>query len=454
MPDVIEIGTLNEVLDAASEVQKAVSKFLADHGVPGYAQPLIAGTISALYVLVNVVISGAVLGAVSVASTVATVILKSVDKAKQENTSEFNDVLAASLSEFFGVEISGSELPSGQGPNGAANRNAAIGAKVNEMLAQQLGGVRELQPQDGASNAKALTGFALNYAISAAFIGILTEAESLGFLKNFKDLGEDTAAALGLGRLTRQGLQPLIRNMVQQPYDLYLRSQTRPDRLTESQYIHGFHHGDFDEAFVRAKLAEKGYPDKEIDRLFLELAAHLAEADILRLIRYGDITKDEGVDELNVQGIPKITAQRLLRATELSRADSLVNSYVNKIESQYINGFIDEDTFNKLLDEVPWTDEEKKWERNFVGVTLDAPQTTLSYSQVKDGIVSGILDFDYLDRWMRNQGYSDEDQLYLEFDILQAMDQKLTKQQIATQKAARVSAQALQPKVAPVITRT
>lgn len=451
MPSTDLTDLVPDLRDAADKLADSIEGFLKKRGAPGWVTFIVAGLVGGLYFSLAIIIKGIVAVILAVASYFAVTVLENISKAKKDNASQFNDVIAAAMGDVLGTDFSADEIPAGKGSGGGAARNAAIGGKLQDLLSQQFGGVRELSPEDGAKNAAAFSGFALNYAISAAFLGILGECESLGFVKNFKDLGEDTAQALGLGRLSRLALQPLIRNMVQQPYDLYLRSKVRPDRLTEAQYIHGLHHGDFDESFVRAKLAEKGYPDAEIDRLILELTAHLAEADILRLIRYGDMTQDEGVAELNVQGIPKVTAERLLRATTLSRADSLVSSYVNKIESQYLNGFIDEATFNKGLDAVPWTEEEKQWERNFVGVTLDAPQTTLTLTQVKAGIVGGILDFNYLDRWMTNQGYSDEDQLYLEYEILQAMDQSLSKQEIASAKAARVAAAV---KVAPTITRT
>lgn len=440
--------------DLAGRCFSTVKNFILDKTKLEWVSDIVAGVVTGIVMMVPLIIAVGIQGIVGIATFFTTKILEVVTAARDNDADDFNEVIAASMSEFLGVDIAGSDLPGGKGPEATAARMRAIGDKLHTLLTQEFGGLREIAPQDGANNARSFTGYAINAAISGAFMSIITEVESLGFLKNFKELGEATIDAMGLGRLQRLAMQPLIRNMIQQPYDLYLRSQTRPDRLTEAQYIHGFHHGDFDETFVRAKLAEKGYPDKEIDRLFLELAAHLAEADILRLIRYGDITQDEGVNELNVQGIPTITAQRLLRATEISRADSIVTSYVNKIESQYLNGFIDLDTFNKLLDQVPWTEEEKKWERNFVGVTLDAPQTTLTLTQVKAGIVGGILDFNYLDRWMLNQGYSDEDQLYLEYEILQALDQKASKDEIAASKAARVAAQSVTPKVAPTITRS
>lgn len=454
MADDSLVDLLPQIRDSADKLADSVEAFLSDHGSPGWVSTLGGALIGGIYFGFGMLLKLVIAVLVRLGAFFATNVLTGIDAAKKDNADQFNQVIAASLSEFLGVDIAASDLPSGAGPQGASDRNAAIGGKLQELLAAQFGGLREIAPADGATNAKVFTGFALNYAISASFIGILAEAESLGFLKNFKDLGEDTASALGLGRMTRLALQPLIRNMIQQPYDLFLRSQTRPDRLTEQQYIHGFHHGDFDETFLRAKLAEKGYPEAEINRLILELTTHLAEADIERLIRYGDLSQDDGVAELNVQGIPSVTAQRLIRATEISRADSIVSSYVNKIESQYINGFIDETTFMDLLDRVPWSDEEKQRERDFVGVTLDAPQTTLTFTQVKAGIVGGILDLDYLDQWSLNQGYSDTDQLYLEFDVLQALNQQATKDQIAAAKAARAAAKAGAKVAAPTITRS
>lgn len=440
--------------DLAIKVITSVRKFAKDNNVPDFI-----GSVAAVFIAGNVLIIPLVVvifiqGLLGIGQFFATTVMRTVAAARTSHAEDFNAVVAAALSESLGTEISPDDIPSGKGTGASNQRNRAVGNKVHDVLTSMMGGLREIQPQDGADNARSFTGFGLNFAISNAFIGILGELTSIGLADNFRELGEDAEQALSLGRLQRLALQPLIRNMIQQPYDLYLRNKTRPDRLSDQQYVHGFHHGDFDETFLRAKLAEKGYPDAEIDRLILELTTHLAEADILRLIRYGDITQDEGVKELNVQGIPEVTAQRLLRATEISRADNIVSSYVNLIEKQFLSGFIDQSTFQSLLNQVPWTEEEKNREVKFVGQTLEYPQTTLTFTQVKAGIVGGILDFDYLDQWLLNQGYSDEDQLYLEYEVLQVLDKTLSKQEITDAKAARGAARAFAPRVVPTITRS
>ena len=424
-----------------------------DHKIPGYTAADLASKRAHVHITVPSIVGQTFGEVLKFVAPFAVGVLHAFSTVKDETKESMNGVIAASLEEVLGIPVSPNDIPHGQGIEENKRRAQAIGNKLHDLLTAEFGDLTEITPERGAQNARVFSGFGLNLAITNSFIGLLGELFSLGQVEEFKELGEEVIQVLGLGRLQRLALQPLIRNFIQQPYDLYLKSKLRPDRLSDAQYVRAQQRGAMNESFVRARLAEKGYPEAEIDQVILEALHHLSDSDLSRLVRYGEVPNEVALAELIQQGMTREHAELVLRANTLSSVDSLVNSYVNKIESQYINGFIDEGSFNKLLDEVPWTDDQKQWERNFVGVTLDAPQTTLTFAQVKQGIVNGILDFEYLDRWLLRQGYSDEDQLYLEYEILQGMDKKVSKQELIDTKAARRVAQPLTSKVAPTITR-
>ena len=493
-----DINKVNQDLEDAHTWWVRYYQWCLDHHLPGYTAADLAAKRATVHIHVPSIVASVFGEIANFLAPFAAGVLKGVSEVKDDTKSSVNQVIAASLEEVLGVDVTPDDIPHGHGIEENRRRAQAIGNKLHNLLTSEFGDLTEITPERGAQNARVFSGFGLNLAISNSFIGLLGELLSLGQVEEFRELGEEVIQVLGLGRLQRLALQPLIRNFVQQPYDLYLKSKLRPDRLSEAEYVRAMQRGTMsqdevkkrlaekgypdaeideilidainhigDAAFVRAmqrgalsetevrnRLKQKGYPEEEVDQIILDGLHHLSDADLSRLVRYGEIPVDIAQAELIQQGIPREHAEQILKANTLTRVDSIVSSFVNKLESQYINGFIDEDAFNKGLEMVPLSEEEKQWERNFVGQALDAPQTTLSFSQVKTGIVNGILDFEYLDRWLLRKGYSDEDQLYLEYEILQAMDKATSKAEIADGKAARRVAQSVASKVAPTITRT
>jgi len=419
------------------KVFDTVQGFLLEAGVPGFIVDPTAGIATALVMLVPALIAALVQGVLGLGTFFAVNVLELIGKVRTENAKDFNQVIAAAMSEMLGVEISADDLPSGQGPQAVLARVTVIGSKLHDLLIKEFAPTGVVTPESGQAGARAFTGFGINFAVATAFIAILSESVTFGVLKEFRELGEGLAQSLGLGRLQRLALQPLIRNTIQQPYDLYLRKQYRPDRLTEQQYIRAMHAGAFDEGYVRDQMAQKGYPDAEIDRLMIELATRLTETELARLVRWGDITSDEAAKELNVQGVPLVTAQRRLRAIDLERADSLISQYVNVLEKQVFKGQLDLDGFNKVLDELPWSQAEKDMEKLYVSATLETPIHLLTLAQVKTGIIQGILDFSYFDQWAEDQGYGQTEALVLEYEILLALDAAATKEQAAAAQAAR-----------------
>lgn len=445
----IDAGGLKNL---AGKTFDTIDGFLSDHSVPAFLRAITAGAVTALVMIVPVILAVLVQGVLGVGTWFAVTYLNSVGEIRQKSAADFNAVIAASLSELLGVDISGDDIPTGTGQAATIERVRVIGDKLHDLLTAEFGGLSPINPSTGAENARKFSGFAINFATATAFIAVLTEASSIGLLKNFRELGETTAQSLGLGRLQRLALQPLIRNMIQQPYDLYLKGQLRPDRLTESQYVKAFLSGKLTEDQTREALAQKGYPDDLIELLISDLAGKLTATQLTRLIRYDVLTLDQAVAEMTSDGWEQEKARKVLIAELASRADSQVSGILTDLELARLNGFLDQGEFSALVDELPLSDEEDRLYRKKVADQLERPRARVSFSQVKAAVVSGIEDFDYLDRWLETEGYSDEDQLVLEYEILQALDKQLAKDQIAAQKAARKAAAV--PPVSPPSTPT
>jgi hypothetical protein len=429
----------------AAKTYGTVDGFLAEQGTPGFLRPIIAGIVSGILLIGVVLIAVIVQGVLGVGTFFATSVLQLIHKVRAENPADFNQVIAASLSELLGVEISAADLPTGQGPEGINARVLAIGSKLHDLLGSEFGTGGPITPEQGAANARKFSGFAINFAVSSAFIAILSEAESFGILKEFRELGVETAQAIGLGRMVRLALQPLIRNAVQQPYDRYLKALIRPDTLSEAQVVRALQGGDIDDATARQMLAEKGYPDNLIDLLIKDLKVKIGITELARLTRYNILTEDQAIERLTAQGYPKEDALLLLKGTLAERADTQVGSILAILESARLEGFMGQAEVEANLNDLPLSVEEQRLFLKKLGIQLERARKHITFAQAKTGIVEGIVDFSFLDQWLTDQGYTDEEHLILTYEVIQALAAADAKK-----KAKAATAAALGKKGKPV----
>jgi hypothetical protein len=419
----------------------ALQKTADDIGIPKVLSVGPVITITCFVLILPAALAVVVQGILGVGTFFAVQVLTLIGKVRTENADDFNKVIGAALSEFLGTEIDGSTLPGGKGPGGIGARMQAIGGALHDTLLREMTGSSEITPDEGTANARRFSGFAINFATASAFIAILTECESLGFLKEFRELGVETAEALGLGRLQRLALQPLIRNLIQQPYDLALRKQFRPDRLGESQIVRALRAGQLQDAQARDMLAEKGYRDSDIDLLIADLTGKLPVSEIYTLLRNGDFTEQQAIDRLSNQGMDPDDAKLILKALSESRADSQLGSILSDLEAAYVDRFIDSATFTNVLSKLPLSDDEESMYRVRVGLQQEVPRKRITFAQLTTGVIEGIVDFTYVDEWLAAEGYSDQDQLVLTYEILQklktAEDKAKAKQHLTTKAATK-----------------
>lgn len=421
-------------LDTFPDIFDAIIGKTDQVGVPRFLAVPVAALIGLTLTIVALVVVGLIKAVVKLGTIFAVDVLSLITKVRTENAADFNQVIAAALSELMGVEISPDQLSSGQGPQGLNDRVASIGRALHDLLRNEFLSGGPITPEQGKTNAEKFSGFAINFATGSAFVSILTEAVSIGFLKQFRELGVETAQALGLGRLQRLAMQPLIRNAIQQPYDLYYRNLLRPDRLSEGQVINALRAGDLTDDQARQQLAEKGYRDSDIDILIDQLALKVQPAEIERLIRHSVITEQQGIDKLKTQGMTEEDARNYLKSLDAARADSHLSSMLNDLESARLNGFIDQNQLVGLVQDLPMGPLETEMFMRRVGRQLEVPRREVTFAQLQKGVLESVVDFSFVDQWLRNKGYSEEENTILTYEIISAL---ATAEAKAAAKAAK-----------------
>jgi len=371
--------------------------------------------------------------------------LDGLEAAKENSGDGINRLIAAVIQDLMNVNVAPQLSGSGGGSGNATVDPTATGNALFGVLTDLFGGLQPITPDQGQQNAKALLGFGVNFAIVTGFLGLIGGFVPFAHVDELKGFGEDLAHVLGLGRLTHTAVTPLIRNMISQPLDLWLRDILRPDRLSEAQLVRALHAGQLDQDTFNQAMAEKGYRDQDIALLIQDLAAKVQGSELETLVRYGVITTDQAVSQLQNQGMPQASAQQEMQALDEAKGDSQVGAFLSDLENARVAGFMSQVEFSANVDDLPLSDEEDRLYRKRVAAKVERTRKTLSEGQVMKCVVDGILDFNYFDTWLTNEGYSSDDQTALYFLLAEQMKAAADKE-----KAKQWRAQQLRLKGKPV----
>lgn len=438
----------------ADSVRDAIKGYLARHNVNfGLGTNTVINAISALVFFLSAVpfifFNTLFLGA----ATIAGVFLSGFDDARKENQPAINRVIAGALSEVLSIDISADDLPAGGDAAAQIQRAIAIGGKLTDLLESTFGGTPDASSNQAAKAARAFAGFSINAAVGSALIGIIAEIESLGFFKQFHELGDDVIQSLGLGRMMRRVWGPMFDALIIKPYTLYLNAKYTPNHLTAGEVMTAFNSGRLDESTMTGYMAQLGYSAAYIAELRMQHVPKLSEREVDALIRWGDLPADRGLEVLIGQGLPSGVAANKLMALEREESDAAVKAYLGELFTLAKDRYITSDTFLSLLDRQPLHESTKQVWRNRIGLWLDSPHKRLSIGEIIYLLERHQLTDEYIDTWATNEGYSQDDvfmlQAYSDIKALEYEDAQKKKAAAAAAKAAKAAAKGQPPAPPP-----
>jgi len=421
--------------DLATNTYNAINSSLSNAGCPGFIGNIIGGVLAGLAFGLSFLVLIFLNGLIAVGSWAVNLFVNLYDQAKQDNQAGINQVIADSMSELLGVEIDPGSLAAGSGAGASMDANLAIGNAIIEIFEDQFNAGGAVTPQQGANNARTFLGWSVNFATSEGFLSICTEMMSLGFLKEVKEFPSAIRQAMGMGRLQRVALQPLIQQAITKPYTYYCNNLFRPTRLSEGQLVKALHNGTMDADTVNQQLSELGWSDDLIEFVLQDFASKLSLGDLMLLLVYGDISQDDVTNNLTLTGLPEDQAALQITAYNHGKEQTHWDALRQLIYTRYRDGYIDEATYNNMLGQVPTFGDEDTVFRQLVGFDQETPRKTLSFADVKEAVVANILPFSYIDTWLQNQGYDTESQNILSWQIMQAITTAEQKQAYASYKA-------------------
>lgn len=324
-------------------------------------------------------------------------------------------------------------------------RNAAASALVETFLTRLAGdNVGIAEPGDEGAKRVATAG--LQAALEGWFMAAVPEllsdlmpAEWLHFTA-FSHLPEEIISALGIGRLVRRALTPLVNATATIPMTWATNKTYRPKLLAESTALRQFLRGSWDWVDAEEELARMGYTSERMDALLNELSKFMSASECWRLMRAGQLSRADAIQHLRDSGdtqdlaTARITLEQIAEITafETAMADAAVTAYAERriddaILGQYTAGTTIDEQHGAQLRELAAA----KRQLRTKGLT---PAEALAC--VEAGILNVI---DYRNALIRD-GYDDDSVTALELLARTKLDASKTaaehKQVLADQKAA------------------
>ena len=327
------------------------------------------------------------------------------------------------LNEFLGTDFTQQNLPLGLGTGDHLARAQATGS----LLMNQL--VTEFSPPGGAavgpSTAPAATfaGLAVNFGIASAIMGVIGGMIPETHLDELRELGEEVAQNIGLGRLVRRALQPLIQILVANPMTWAINTQYLPTQFSIGELINPYAQTSVDQTHLFAAMNLLGYSNDKIQAIIEMHQKRLNPGDVKLLLDYGSWDQPTSEAYITKLNWPAELTPTVLLLEELKEERAWNNKLVAELETEVKNGNVTIDEFETVIRGLPYS---KPVQDIIIGtvqykVKAHVEKTKvahLGYAQLKQAFEQGIATItDLTDRWTA-QGYSQADQDILTFLVL------------------------------------
>lgn len=354
-----------------------------------------------------------------------------------EKNSSFYDLAAAILGDLTGVEVDAQALKDSTFGSGRIAGMKTFGGDLYDLLEE------EFKPASGSIDtgddgpAKAFLGFLMNFAIRQGNIETLTSMlpESWRIGDGFRAYGELMAKNLGLGRMARRALQPLIQILVSDPLMYKLQRDYRPKRIGASPAIKKFFRDPTFEADMREELAQEGYSDDRIDDLITDLRPLLSPRDIIdHAFRFGNTTVGIGgsstatvQDELAQRGYSTDDVQRLIEVQRPVLKEQ-------EIALLFTGGIMDHETASSYMAKLGYDSDTAELALQAHSL-LHNRQRKLGLGELKKAFKDNVIDLLELKAHLSSQGFSDDDIQIITLDLLAPATGKVRQLSLAEIKA-------------------
>jgi hypothetical protein len=347
---------------------------------------------------------------------------------------------------LFGADVNEDEFRRKMAAGGGHAAAQAIVAGFMRALEGNTSGELAPGPEGGARIASAAVAASLESSFNALVPTMISEIFpfEMGHFEHLLKLPEDIIKSLGVSRLVRRAVGPLVTACATTPMEWHVNKKYRPTLLGTGATVQQILRGQGNRETWLEELRRQGYSEPRIEALLNAGRKFFSPSDVRTFYSRGEWTGDQAEQHLRDQGYDADTAHDALRLEGLRRFDQLEGQEAALLVGAYASRDIDRSTFASLLNTAVTPPAERALYTELAELRRAVNIKRLSVSQVETMVRSGVLNFrDYRDAATR-EGYPPEDVTALELQLRYELDKaKAIEDHRAELEAARAAEKAL-----------
>lgn len=330
-----------------------------------------------------------------------------------EKALRFVEALAAPFMAKFAGHLLGIHVSADDIREAVARREGSPIA--NAVTATVFSAIRgpegALEPSD--EGAQRFLGMLGSLTFQSWFEGVLLEhvisqVPGQEALEATAELAKDLINNLGLNRLARTALRPLVRATITTPLEWKTNKAYRPTMLGPSTVLRQFMRGRWSWEDTLEELARAGYSDERINALLNEQRKFFGAGEVRTFVDRGYWTGDQGLQHLRDQGYDEQGALDTIRLEGIKRLDQVETQEANAIVGAYVSRDIDRGELLAQLDAHVTVPTERALFAEIADVRRALNVRHLSSGQAAAAVKAKILAYvDYRDALTR-EGYTDQ----------------------------------------------
>jgi hypothetical protein len=352
-----------------------------------------------------------------------------------EGAAIFDHTVGAIVSDLTGVDTDGAAISTARTNRGRIGAMQETGGALFDLLTSEFmgrnvgaltsrggtghaGGVGglptgALSPAQGVNAARAFLGFGMSFAVRQGNIAVLSRLTPYGILDQFREYGEMMAKNLGLSRLTRLCLRPLMTILVADPLTWALNSEYRPTLLKPTEAVAAWLGGYINTQQLHDELMFQGYSDTKISAIIQQSLKHPSLAQLRDLHDFGHMNDQDYALWLAREGYNQEVSSLVDDAEDLRTVRHAGIQAVHSLLTRFIDGVIDESVFSSSIQHMGLSKGELDGIRGIAGQVKSVPRKTLSLAQAELAVEEGILDITQFEDLLIRIGYGAEDRTTL-----------------------------------------
>jgi hypothetical protein len=400
--------------------------------MPSWIAAFLSGAIVAVAAAVMMVTHVAVMVIQPFLPAFGGAVFQVIDDLRKTLDPQFAKFSVAVLNELLGTDFSVNHLPQGEDVGAHIARAEEVGFLFHRQLLSEFlastgmtldptggnfseptaatGAGEKITPISGVRAAARFSGLAINFGTATGIIATIGGLAPFVHLDEIREIGELVAKNLGLGRLQRLALAPIIQILLAEPYKWFINEIARPTQLTAGEVVNPFSGAVMDAALIWRDLARAGYSDDKITALLDLHRKKATEGDLLTLQEGGQLQYNDVLRELKRLGYDDTGAVTKAEAQHLQAQRPYQDEIRTAAVTAYADGHIDRTELQAIVSNLPLSQDEKDLVLVAADYKKKVPNKHLTLAQIETAFEQGIFDVADLTAQLTSLGYSEADQ--------------------------------------------